>query len=262
MPTAVTMQATPDAADRPIVLVTSASGAQARGVARQLLRRGRFAVRALTRSPDGAAARELRALGAELARGDLADANSLRAAVAGCYGAFGVADFREGAGGALQRAIDLADAASDAGVGHLVFSTLSAGEPDVPHVDLTARLESYARGLSLPATFVHVACDVDDTCGVVATIFERRAELLGRTFYVVRDDRPPAAYAAAMARATGRPIGYAPVSRELFASFAAPRAVGQANMFELHRTASPTGRATPCTAASRPSTSGASSGNS
>jgi NmrA-like family len=58
-----------DAAGRPIVLVTRATGAQGGSVARHLLRRGRFAVRALTRNLGGAAAGELRTVGAEVVRG-------------------------------------------------------------------------------------------------------------------------------------------------------------------------------------------------
>jgi uncharacterized protein YbjT (DUF2867 family) len=278
MHVAESMWTTADLDDRPIVLVTGATGAQGGGVARHLLHRGRFAVRALTRNPDGAAARALRALGAELVRGDLADPDGLRVAVSGCYGVFGVTNFWEHFEGELQHGINLVDAVSDAGVGHFVFSTLpsvrelTAGELDVPQFDLKARMESYARGLSLPATFVHVAYYFDnflgffpprrqddgsyrvgfpqgdtrlagvaaeDVGGVVATVFERRGELLGRTLYVVGDDRPPADYAAAMARATGRPISYEHVPRELFASFDVPGAADLASMFEFYRTRVP-----------------------
>ena len=278
MQAAQTTHAASEAAGRPIVLVTGATGAQGGSVARHLLRRGRFAVRALTRNPESDAARELRELGAETVRGDLRDLASLRAALAGCYGVFGVTNFWEHFDGEYQQGLNLADAVSDSGVGHFVFSTLPAvsdltsGELSVPHFDLKARMESYARSLSLPATFVHVAYYFDnfltffvprrqedgsyrfgfpqgdtrlagvaaeDVGGVTATIFERRPEFIGRTVYVVGDDLAPADYAAAMARATGRPIAYEHVPREVFAAFGFPGAADLANMFEFYRTRVP-----------------------
>ena len=278
MQTTETRRTTHDPAERPLVLVTGATGAQGGSVARHLLRRGWFAVRALTRNPDSNAARELRSLGAEPVRGDLCDVESLRAAMAGCYGVFGVTNFWEHFEGEYQQGINLVDAVSDSGVGHFVLSSLpavrelTAGELDVPHFDLKARVEAYARSLSLPATFVHVAFYFDnflgffpprrqddgnyrfsfpqgdtrlagvaaeDVGGVVATIFERRAEFLGRTLYIVGDDLPPADYAAAMARATGRPIAYEHIPREVFAGFGFPGAEDLANMFEFYRTRVP-----------------------
>jgi uncharacterized protein YbjT (DUF2867 family) len=80
---------------------------------------------------------------------------------------------------------------------------------------------------------------VEDVGGVVATIFERRAEFLGRSLYVVGDDRPPADYAAAMARATGKPVTYEHVPREVYASLGFPGAEDLANMFEFYRTRVP-----------------------
>jgi uncharacterized protein YbjT (DUF2867 family) len=252
MQTMETMETMRGLADRPLVLVAGATGAQGGSVARHLLRRGRFAVRALTGAPECDAARALRALGAEIVRGDLRDPMSVRAAMAGCYGVFGVTSFWEHFEGEYEQGINLVDAASDMGIGHLVLSTLpsvrelTGGELDVPHFDLEARMEAYARSQALPATFVHVAYYFDnfltffpprrhedgsyrfgfpqgdtplagvaaeDVGGVVAPIFERRAEFLGRTIYVVGDDLPPAEYTAAMARATGQPIAYDHVPR-------------------------------------------------
>jgi uncharacterized protein YbjT (DUF2867 family) len=266
------------AAERPLVLVTGATGAQGGSVARHLLARGRFAVRALTRNPESAKARALREAGAEVVRGDLNDVTELRDAAAGCYGAFGVTNYWEHFDGEYQQGINLVDAVSDAGVGHFVFSTLpsvyelTGGELPVPHFDVKAKMEAYARSLALPATFVHMAfyfdnflaffppqrqrdgswrvgfpqgdtrlagVAVEDVGGVVATIFERRAEFLGRSLYVVGDDRPPADYAAAMARATGKPVTYEHVPREVYASLGFPGAEDLANMFEFYRTRVP-----------------------
>jgi uncharacterized protein YbjT (DUF2867 family) len=276
--TTQTTHATSDAAGRPIVLVTGATGAQGGSVARHLLRRGRFAVRALTRNLESDAARGLRELGAETVRGDLRDVASLRAALAGCYGVFGVTNFWEHFDGEYQQGLNLVDAVSDSGVGHFVFSTLpgvrdlTGGALNAPHFDLKARMEAYARDLLVPATFVHVAYYFDnflsffvpqrqedgsyrfgfpqgdtplagvaaeDVGGVIATIFERRAEFMGRSLYLVGDELPPARYAAVMARVTGRPITYAHIPREVFASFGFPGAADLADMFEFYRTRVP-----------------------
>jgi uncharacterized protein YbjT (DUF2867 family) len=261
--------------DRPVVLVTGATGAQGGSVARHLLARGRFAVRALTRDPRSNAAQALREIGAEPVRGDLADLKSLRNAVAGCYGVFGVTNFWEHVDGEYAHGINLADAVADAGVGHFVFSTLPSvhrltnGELNVPHFDLKARMEEYARELALPATFVHMAYYFDnflawfaprrqedgsyrfgfpqgdtrlagvateDIGGVVSILFERRDEFLGRNLYLVGDDLPPAEYAAVMSRISGANVTYGHIPRDVFAAYGFPGAEDLAAMFEFYRT--------------------------
>jgi uncharacterized protein YbjT (DUF2867 family) len=67
------------------ILVTGATGHQGGAVARALLARG-HKVRAMTRKPDGEAARALAGQGAEVVRGDLDDAGSLEKALAGAWG--------------------------------------------------------------------------------------------------------------------------------------------------------------------------------
>lgn len=264
--------------ERPLILVTGATGAQGGSVVRHLLRRGRFAVRALTRGPRSDAAELLRQEGAEVVHGDLADVDSLRAAVAGCYGVYGVTNFWEHFEGEYQHGINLVDAVADAGVGHFVLSTLpsveeiTGGELSVPHFDLKARMEKYARSLDLPVTFVHLAYYFDnfmawfaprprgdgtyrfgfpqgdtplagiateDIGGAVATLFERRDEFLGKAIYLVGDDLPPADYAEIMTRVSGRTVRYGHVPREVFAAYGFPGADDLAAMFEFQRTRIP-----------------------
>jgi uncharacterized protein YbjT (DUF2867 family) len=271
-----------DRNDRPVILVTGATGAQGGSVARHLLRRGRFAVRALTRSPRSEAAEALRQLGAEVVRGDLADPASLGRVMSGCYGVYGVTNFWEHFEGEYEHGINLVDAAADAGIGHLVFSALPSvhhltnGELDVPHFELKARVEAYARSLGLPATFVHLAYYFDnflawfapqpqddgtwvfgfpqgdtrlagiaaeDVGGAVAPIFERRDEFLGKAIYLVGDDLPPAEYAEIMSRVSGKSVRYEHVPREVFAAYGFPGAADVADMFEFYRTRVPERRA-------------------
>jgi uncharacterized protein YbjT (DUF2867 family) len=62
--------------DKRVILVSGATGQQGGATARNLLDRG-FAVRALTRDTEKAAARELAELGAEVVSGDLEDRASI-----------------------------------------------------------------------------------------------------------------------------------------------------------------------------------------
>lgn len=271
-----------EGSEKPLILVTGATGAQGGGVARHLLHRGRYAVRALTRDPRSSAAEVLRQLGAEVVKGDLGEPRSLRRAVYGCYGVYGVTSFWEHRDGEYRHGINLADAVADAGVGHFVFSTLPFverlpdGELKVPHFDLKARMEDYARSLELPATFVHVACYYDnfmawfasrpqedgtylfgfpqgdtplagiaaeDVGAVAARVFERRDELVGETLYLVGDELPPADYAKVMSRVSGKAVRYVHVPRTVFAGSGFPGADDVADMFEYYRTRVPERRA-------------------
>src|SRR2546422_4620587 len=71
------------------ILVTGARGPQGGAVARELLAR-QHTVRAMTRKPDSDAAQALARQGAEVVKGDLNDAESLRRALQGAWGAFAV----------------------------------------------------------------------------------------------------------------------------------------------------------------------------
>jgi len=268
--------------NRTTILVVGATGAQGGSVARHLLASGRYAVRALTRNPNSDKAKALAAAGAELARGDLSDPAALRAALAGCEGAFGVTNFWEHFGKEYEQGKNLIDAVAAAGVKRFVFSSLphieklSGGELKSPHFDIKARLEDYARGLGLPVAFVHLAfyyenflhffppkkqadgsfgfgfpqgdtplagVAVADLGGVVLPIFDRFEEFRGQATYVVGDDLPAARYAELMSRALGVRVAYNHVPREVFAGLGFPGAEDLADMFDFYRRFVPTRQA-------------------
>ena len=123
-------------AEQKIIAVVGATGAQGGGLARAILRDSDsgFAVRALARDPQSAKALELARLGAEVVAADLDDPDSLRRGFAGAHGAFCVTFFwdhfspeRES-----EHATALAGAAQDAGVGHVIWSTLEDTRRWVP----------------------------------------------------------------------------------------------------------------------------------
>jgi uncharacterized protein YbjT (DUF2867 family) len=107
------------------VLVCGATGAQGGAVIRAAVTAG-LPVRALVRNPGSEAALRLAAVGVELVRGDLEDAASLQAALAGTTAAFSVqlADY-PGRNAERRQAANLIAAALDAGVRQVVHASVS-----------------------------------------------------------------------------------------------------------------------------------------
>src|SRR5437870_11250458 len=120
--------------NKKLIAVIGATGQQGGGVARALQANGQFKVRALTRNPG-----KHRDLADEVTEADLNRPETLAAAFKGAYGVFLVTtsslegtDERKQGAAAVQ-------AARDAGVKHVVWSTLpdveaiSGGKLHVPH---------------------------------------------------------------------------------------------------------------------------------
>jgi uncharacterized protein YbjT (DUF2867 family) len=135
------------------ILVTGATGHQGGAVARAL-RAGGHKVRALTRKPEGEAARALAGNGAEVARGDLDDAASLEKALAGAWGVFAVQNTWEaGVEGEEQQGKRLAELARRAGVHHFVYSSVGSAHrhTGIPHFENKWRIEQTVRKLAFPS---------------------------------------------------------------------------------------------------------------
>ena len=257
-----------------MILVTGATGAQGGSVAKALLHGGQYAVRILTRHASSEKAKAFAAAGAEVAVGDLNDKASLKAAVDGCYGVFGLTNFWEHFEKEYDLGVNLIDAVANANVQHFVlhtladYSQLSNGKYPVPHCDMKAALKRYTKQKALPATFLEVAfyyenfltffplqqdqfgtyqfgfpqghtklamVSVEDVGGIVARIFTEPEAFIGRTVGAVGADRTCDEYADAMTRIFGVPVQYNYIPRDLYASFVFPGAVELANMFEVQR---------------------------
>ena len=140
--------------EKKLIAVVGATGAQGGGLVRAILEdpSEAFAVRALTRNPESAKSKALAAAGAEVVAADLDDEASVRAAFEGVYGAFVVTNYwaprtpeeeaaRTPAEMELAQAETAAKAARDAGVAHVIWSTLEDTRPffgdrdDVPGLD-------------------------------------------------------------------------------------------------------------------------------
>ena len=135
------------------ILVTGATGQQGGAVARHLLL-GDHKVRAMTRKPDGDAAKALKKLGAEVLAGDLDDESSLTRALSGVWGVFGVQNTWE-AGVEKEEAQGkrLADAARAAGVQHYVYTSVGSAhrKTGIPHFDNKWRVEEHIRAKRFPS---------------------------------------------------------------------------------------------------------------
>ena len=160
--------------EKKIIAVVGATGAQGGGLARALLSDagGEFAVRALTRNPDGDRARALAAQGAEVVHADLDDEESLARALNGAFGAFFVTNFWEhfSPERELQQARNMARAAARTGVRHAIWSTLEdtrrqvpaddpgiptlMGRYKVPHFDAKGEADEEFRQQGVPTTFL------------------------------------------------------------------------------------------------------------
>jgi len=161
-------------ADRKIIAVAGATGAQGGGLARAILSDASsgFTARALTRDVNSDKAKELAKLGAEVVAADVDDVESLKKAFRGAYGAYCVTFFwahfspeKE-----LAEATNMARAAKDTGLQHVIWSTLEdtrqwvplsddrmptlMGKYKVPHFDVKGEANRVFTELGVPTTFL------------------------------------------------------------------------------------------------------------
>ena len=228
-------------------LVLGATGQQGGTVARALKTRG-WAVRAFVRDPHGPKARELADEGIELRQGDLADADSIRAAMTGVDGVFsvqpssgqgavyGVSDEQE-----VLYGTTVADIAVSLNVGHLVYSSVGAagkGVTGMGHFESKTAIEDHIRGLDIrhtivrPSTFMEMLMlpgmgldrgeftffmrpnqsmqmiAVDDIGKIVAAIFDDPASYAGKTLEIAGDEVTGLALQEALSQAAEGRIAY------------------------------------------------------
>src|SRR5258708_35252806 len=119
------------------ILITGVTGKQGGAVAQALQGTG-FHLRGLTRNPDNERAAALASHGVDVVKGDLDDEATLRRALAGAWGVFGVQNAWE-AGVEREEAQGkrLATLAREAGVEHYVYTSVGSAHKrtDIPHFD-------------------------------------------------------------------------------------------------------------------------------
>ena len=137
-----------------VVAVVGATGRQGSAVVRHLLREG-WQVRALTRTPASTAAVALRDLGAQLHQVDAMDAATLRPALRGAHGVFTVQNpMPSGVDAEVRQGRNVADAAADEGVRHVVYGAAGVGDEltGVPSWDSKIAVANHLRDRGLPLT--------------------------------------------------------------------------------------------------------------
>lgn len=161
-------------AEKKIIAVVGATGAQGGGLARAILNdpNGGFQVRAITRDINSDKAKELAKLGAEVVAADVDNLESLKKAFKGAYGAYCVTFFwahfspeKE-----IAQATAMAHAAKDAGIQHAIWSTFEdtrkwvplddnrmptlLGKYKVAHFDAKSEADHVFSDLGVPTTFL------------------------------------------------------------------------------------------------------------
>ncbi|MEH2041516.1 NmrA/HSCARG family protein [Nostoc sp.] len=231
-----------------IILVTGATGNQGGAIARHLLQRGKFKVRAMVRDQNKPAAQALQQAGAELVQGDFNDRASLNRAVQGVHGIFSMQDFREGAEVEIRHGQALADVAKTAGIEHFVYSSVGSADRNtgIPHFNSKFQVEEHVRAIGLPYTilrpvfffynyngmrsmvengtlFQPLSPDTklqqlseEDYGAMVAEVFERPADFINREIEVASVEMTMTEIAAAFSRVLGKNVAYQQIPFEAF----------------------------------------------
>ncbi|MDR5591970.1 NmrA/HSCARG family protein [Christiangramia sp. SM2212] len=160
--------------DKKIIAVVGATGAQGGGLVQAILDdpEGGFRVRAITRDAKSDNALKLKKLGAKIVEADLDDKASIIKAFDGAYGAYCMTNFWEhfSPEKEMQQAKNMAEAGKEAGLKHIIWSTLEdtrkwipldddrmptlMGNYKVPHFDAKGEADEYFSNSGIPYTLL------------------------------------------------------------------------------------------------------------
>lgn len=235
------------------ILVIGATGNQGGAIARNLLQRKNFIVRALVRDLNNPAAQILKQAGAELFQGDLNNSASIELAMQGVYGVFSVQGLKDGLQTEIAQGKAVADAAKKVGIQQFIYSSVgssSVGSADrktgIPHFESKFQIEEHIRSLDLPYTILgpvffffnysrmrptiengaltmplkpetklQQLCE-DDYGRIVAEIFEQPKAYLKRRFDVASVEMTMTEIADTFSRVLGKNVKYQQISFEDF----------------------------------------------
>ena len=243
-----------------------------------LLADGTFKVRGVTRNPDSEKAQALKNAGAEVVKADFNDAASVEAAVSGAYGVYLVTNYWElfDWQKELEQGITVVDACKKAGVKHVVYSGVELlkhiiGKP-CPHFDGKGKVEKYLDAQNVPNTSVRIAFYSENfitpglkpqkkedgtyelvfpmygpmhvvivaECGpVVASVFNKPEEFIGKKIGLAGTKKTLAEYMAIISKVTGKTFTHNPMSFEDFAKLPFPGAADLSAMFEFYSNYNP-----------------------
>jgi uncharacterized protein YbjT (DUF2867 family) len=157
-----------------MIVIIGATGAQGGGLIRAILNdtNSNFTPRAITRTPDSDKAKKLANEGAEVVKADADDLESLKKAFQGAYAAFCVTNYWEHLSPEKEKsqAKNMALAAKDAGLKHVIWSTLEDTKKwiplsddrmptlmekyKVPHFDAKGESDKFFEEAGVPITYL------------------------------------------------------------------------------------------------------------
>jgi uncharacterized protein YbjT (DUF2867 family) len=152
--------------NKPLITIVGVLGKQGRSAARTLLQSGRYRVRGITRRVDSPEALSLAEQGAELVSLplDLGYKKDFVEAFRGSDGIFMMTpSIVPPQNHEMELGKQLADAAVEAGVQHIIFSSLenvdkiTEGKKFAPHFTDKAMIEEYIRTLPITSSFIYMA---------------------------------------------------------------------------------------------------------
>ncbi|RIB25718.1 hypothetical protein C2G38_2165233 [Gigaspora rosea] len=159
---------------KPLVVVSGATGSQGGSVVKSLIATGKYRIRAITRKPESDQAKALAAKGVEVFKADLAIKEDVKKALSGADIAFIVTNFWDPSIYPNNMAEEekqgkmIADVAKEVGLKWLLYSslpeTLDGGlDYKVVHFYGKNRVEKYIRTLGIPnVTFIYVSAYVSN----------------------------------------------------------------------------------------------------
>ena len=224
------------------ILVAGATGRQGGAAIRHLLLNG-WKLRALTRNPNGYAAKQLSGRGVEVVQGDLEDPGSLERAAHGVYGIFSVQDYWvAGFRREVQQGKNLADIAKKTSVAHFVYSSVGGADRNtgIAPWETKWEIEKHIRKLGLPATIfrptgfmeiyhmlelevglligrfldpvrpdkTYQSIATDDIGAFVALAFDRPKQFIGMELEIAGSELTPRQTADILSRVMGKPVKY------------------------------------------------------
>lgn len=184
--------------DKPLITIVGILGKQGSSAAHTLLKSGRYRVRGITRRVDSPEALSLARQGVELVSVPLSLGykNDFVEAFRGSEGVFmmtpGIAPPQTHE---MDLGKQLADAAVEAGVQHLIFSSLenvdkiTEGKKYAPHFTDKARIEDYIRTLPIKSSFIYMAFFYTNLMEFYTPIME--GDTLVFPIYLPEDFRAP-----------------------------------------------------------------------
>jgi uncharacterized protein YbjT (DUF2867 family) len=184
--------------NKPLITIVGVLGKQGRSAANTLLQSGRYRVRGITRRINSAEALNLIEQGVELVSLPLSLGyqKEYTEAFRGSHGVFMMTpSIAPPATHETELGIQLADAAVEAGVQHLVFSGLenvseiTGGKKFAPHFTDKAKIEQHIRTLPITSSFIYMAFFYTNLMEFYTPV--KKGETLVFPIYLPKDFRAP-----------------------------------------------------------------------